>query len=147
MAPRPRRPSRRPFPTTPGDTRLDRITLSDAKPFIDEAVTLGVQQFSFTGGEPFIIRDFINILAYAAHRRPCLVLTNGTDVVHKRIHQIRPLIDSKHPISFRISIDFADEGRHDAGRGRGNFNQALLGLKQLHDLGFHVSVARQMESG
>jgi molybdenum cofactor biosynthesis enzyme MoaA len=133
--------------STPGDTRLDRMTLSDVKPFIDEAVTLGVQQFSFTGGEPFIVRDFINILAYASHRLPCLVLTNGTDVVHKRMHQIRQLIDSKHPISFRISIDFADESRHDAGRGAGNFNQALLGLKSLHDLGFHVSVARQMDPG
>ncbi len=130
--------------STPGDTRLDRITLRDAKPFIDEAVALGVKQFSFTGGEPFIVRDIINILSYASQRLPCLVLTNGTDVVLKRLRQIRRLIDAAHPVSFRVSIDFADENRHDAGRGVGNFRQALLGLKSLHDMGFHVSVARQM---
>ncbi len=131
--------------STPGDTRLDRINLNDAKPFIDEAVTLGVKQFSFTGGEPFIVRDIINILAYASRHRPCLVLTNGTDVLLKRLHQIQQLADSAHPISFRISIDFADENRHDAGRGAGNFKQALVSLKKLHDMGFHVSIARQME--
>ncbi len=132
--------------STPGDTRLDRISLSDAQPFIDEAVALGVKQLSFTGGEPFVVRDFIHILAYASDRLPCLVLTNGTDVVLKRLHQIRELADSPHPISFRVSIDFADEERHDAGRGTGNFKQSLLGLKGLHSLGFHVSVARQMEA-
>jgi len=131
--------------STPGDTRLDRIRFADVQPFIDEAVALGVKQFSFTGGEPFIIRDIIPILDYASRHRPCLVLTNGTDVVLKRMHQIEHLVDSAHPISFRVSIDFAQEARHDAGRGAGNFRQALISLKKLHDLGFHVSVARQME--
>ncbi len=132
--------------STPGDTRLDRISLADAKPFIDEAVTLGVKQFSFTGGEPFIVRDIINILEYASRYLPCLVLTNGTDVVLKRLHQIQNLIGSAHPISFRISIDYADADRHDAGRGAGNFRKALAGLKSLHDMGFGVSVARQMDA-
>ncbi|MDH3977374.1 MAG: radical SAM protein [Gammaproteobacteria bacterium] len=132
--------------STPGDTRLDRISLADAKPFIDEAVTLGVKQFSFTGGEPFIVRDIINILAYAAEHRPCLVLTNGTDAVLKRLHHIKRLVDTKHPIAFRISIDFADEARHDAGRGVGNFKRALKSIWCLNKLGFPVSVARQMEA-
>ena len=131
--------------STPGDTRLDRIKLNDVQPFIDEAVALGVRQFSFTGGEPFIVRDIINILAYASRSLPCLVLTNGTDVILKRLHHIRRLVDSRHPISFRVSIDYADEIRHDAGRGAGNFSKALEGLKALHDMGFGVSVARQME--
>ena len=38
----------------PGDDRLNKIQLSDAKPFIDEALKLGVERFSFTGGEPFV---------------------------------------------------------------------------------------------
>lgn len=128
----------------PGDGRLDRIMLSDAKPLIDEAVALGVEQFSFTGGEPFIVKDFINILRYAAAHRPCLVLTNGTDPVLKRMHQIETLIDTPHPISFRISIDYADEQRHDAGRGAGSFAEAWQGLRELHARGFKVSLARQM---
>jgi MoaA/NifB/PqqE/SkfB family radical SAM enzyme len=130
----------------PGDNRLQRITLEDAQPLMDEAVDLGVEQFSFTGGEPFIVKDFVRILAYAAARKPCLVLTNGTEPVIKRLGQIATLTDTEHPISFRVSIDYIDEARHDAGRGTGSFQQAFSGLRGLHGLGFPVSVARQMEA-
>ena len=75
----------------PGDNRLNRVTLQDVQPFMDEALSLGVKQFSFTGGEPFIVKDFVNILRYASNRRPCLVLTNGTEPVLKRLHQIETL--------------------------------------------------------
>jgi len=129
----------------PGDNRLQRITLADATPLIDEAVTLGVEQFSFTGGEPFIVKDFVNILRYAASRKPCLVLTNGTDPVLKRLHQIETLRDTEQPISFRISIDYPDRDRHDAGRGEGSFDLSWAGMAALQNLGFKVSLARQME--
>jgi MoaA/NifB/PqqE/SkfB family radical SAM enzyme len=89
----------------PGDNRLGRITLAEAKPFIDEAVGLGVEQLSFTGGEPFIVKDFVAILRYASLFKPCLVLTNGTAPVHKRLKQIAPLRAQPHGIAFRVSID------------------------------------------
>jgi sulfatase maturation enzyme AslB (radical SAM superfamily) len=128
----------------PGDNRLQRITLADARPLIDEALTLGVEQFSFTGGEPFIVKDFVNILRYAADRRPCMVLTNGTEPVIKRLHQIATLADAAHPVSFRVSIDYPDEARHEEGRGEGSYALAWSGMKSLHELGFKVSLARQM---
>lgn len=129
----------------PGDGRLDRITLRDARPLIDEAVAIGVEQFSFTGGEPFIVRDFVNILAYASTFRPCLVLTNGTDPVLKRMHQIETLAGQPYPVAFRVSIDYPDEARHDQGRGAGSFEKSWQGLQELAARGFRVSVARQME--
>ena len=91
--------------STPGDTRLDRITLADAQPFIDEAVALGVKQFSFTGGEPFIVTDFVNILRYASALNPCLVLTNGTDPVHKRLRQIETFVARDDPGAAERLID------------------------------------------
>jgi molybdenum cofactor biosynthesis enzyme MoaA len=131
----------------PGDNRLQRMSLLDTRPFMAEAVDLGVRQFSFTGGEPFVVRDFVNILAHAATLRPCLVLTNGTDAVLKRLRQIDRLRNAGHPVSFRVSIDYPDEARHDAGRGAGNFRKALAGMKALHDRGFAVSLACQMQPG
>lgn len=130
----------------PGDNRLQRITLADARPLIDEALTLGVEQFSFTGGEPFIVKDFVNILRYASSHRPCLVLTNGTDPVLKRLHQIEPLRAQPQPVAFRISIDYPDRARHEAGRGPGSFALAWQGLRALHTRGFKVSLARQMDA-
>ncbi|MDH3418305.1 MAG: radical SAM protein [Gammaproteobacteria bacterium] len=129
----------------PGDGRLDRITLKDARPLIDEGVAIGVEQFSFTGGEPFIVKDFVNILAYASTHKPCLVLTNGTDPVLKRLHQIETLAGQPHPVAFRISIDYPDAARHDTGRGAGSFEKSWQGLQELAARGFKVSVARQMD--
>lgn len=131
----------------PGDGRLGRITLAEAKPFIDEAVALGVEQLSFTGGEPFIVKDFVNILRYASQFKPCLVLTNGTAPVLKRLREIAVLREQPRPIAFRISIDYPDRHRHDAGRGAGAFEQSWAALTKLHALGFKVSIARQMEKG
>ncbi len=131
----------------PGDDRLQRITLADVRPLIDAAVKMNVRQFSFTGGEPFVVKDMVAILEYAASFRPCLVLTNGTAPVVRRLTQIRKLAGTAHPIAFRISIDSPDEARHDAGRGAGNFRLALQGLRALHKAGFGVSLARQMQPG
>ena len=131
----------------PGDGRLQRISLEDARPWMDEAVSLGVEQFSFTGGEPFIVKDIVRILRYALKLNPCLVLTNGTDPVLQRLPAIESLAQLPHSLSFRVSIDYADEGRHDAGRGAGSYRKAWQGLEELHWRGFKVSVARQREAG
>lgn len=131
----------------PGDARLGRITLADAKPFIDEAVALGVEQLSFTGGEPFVVKEFVSILRYASNARPCLVLTNGTDALLKRLRQVASLREQPHPIAFRVSIDYPNRERHETGRGAGTFAQSWQALEQLHALGFRVSIARQMDQG
>ncbi len=131
----------------PGDDRLNRITFEDAKPFIDEALKLGVEQFSFTGGEPFVVKDFIRILDYALNYRPCLVLTNGTEPLIRRMDEIRPLKYKSNELSFRVSIDYPDPHKHDAGRGKGNFRKSLRSLALLHEAGFGISVARQETPG
>jgi len=132
--------------SSPGDTRLDRMTLADVTPLMQEAIELGVEQFSFTGGEPFIVKDFVNILNHASNLRPCLVLTNGTEPLLKRLKNIAPIKNNLHPVSFRISIDWPDRQRHDQGRGPGTFDQSLEAITRLQQLGFGVSLARQMES-
>ncbi len=130
----------------PGDNRLDRMALTDVIPLMHEALELGAEQFSFTGGEPFIVKDFVNILNHASGLRPCLVLTNGTEPLLKRLEQLEPLLRNPYPISFRISIDWPDRQRHDKGRGAGTFDQSLEAITKLQKLGFRVSLARQIET-
>lgn len=131
----------------PGDNRIQALTLKDVHPFIREAVDLGVEQFSFTGGEPFVIPEFIDILRLALTHKPCLVLTNGTEPLFNSLQEVQELKALPHPLRFRVSIDYPDEKRHDAGRGRGNFRRALDMMRTLIEEGFAVSVARQRESG
>ncbi len=127
----------------PGDQRLEMVTFEDVRPFIDEAVELGVEQFSFTGGEPFVTRDILPILDYALDHRSCLVLTNGTLQAH--LCELFPMSGKPNKLSFRISLDFPDIGKHNALRGEGMFEVALETLSELYSAGFHVSVARRRE--
>ena len=129
----------------PGDDRLNKIMLEDVKPCVDEALELGVERFSFTGGEPFVIKDMVDILDYCLERRSCLVLTNATQPLNARLKDIEPLLNKSHDLSFRISFDYPDAARHDDGRGKGMFDLALETVGRLHALGFSVSIARQRE--
>ncbi|MCH9639124.1 MAG: radical SAM protein [Betaproteobacteria bacterium] len=128
----------------PGDDRLQLMRFDDVKPYIDEALTLGVKQFSFTGGEPFINKDMVRILDYALTHRPCLVLTNATEPLIKRLHQIETLRKCTHRLHFRVSLDHFEASQHDLGRGEGMFAMALQGLRALYDMGFTLSVANQV---
>jgi pyruvate-formate lyase-activating enzyme len=128
----------------PGDRRLEWITPRDARRFIDEALELGVEKFSFTGGEPFVNPYFVDILDYALEFKPCLVLTNATGPLRSRFPRIAPLNAKPHPLHFRASLDHPDPQKHDRGRGAGNFDQVLDTLGRLHREGFGVSIARRM---
>jgi MoaA/NifB/PqqE/SkfB family radical SAM enzyme len=115
-------------------------------PFVDEAAELGVERFSFTGGEPFVARQFPAILDYALNYAGALVLTNGTRPLLQRLKEIAPLAAKRHRASFRISIDYVDRERHEAGRGPDTFDLSFESLRRLIDLGFNVSVARQQDT-
>lgn len=130
----------------PKANRIEAMTFEEARLFMDEALRLGVEQFSFTGGEPFVNDDMVKILDYALDHKPCLVLTNGTLPLKKRFDEVAPLVNKPHSLKFRISLDFPDPKRHDEARGKGNFAMALKSLKVLFDTGFQVSVARHREA-
>ena len=114
-------------PATAGSTALRSRMRSRSS---TRRVAIGVEQFSFTGGEPFIVKGFVDILKYASRFRPCLVLTNGTDAVLKRLRQIAELRSQPHPVAFRVSIDYADRARHDSGRGAGSFDKSWSALER-----------------
>ncbi len=125
----------------PGDKRLQAPQLKDVLPFLEEAKALGVQKIGFTGGEPFVNKDFIDILDASLDIAPCLVLTNGTQPLHKALPRLATFRQSVYPLSFRISLDSPISQIHDSQRGQGSFVNAFKGLVQLHSLGFNVSVA------
>ena len=96
---------------------------------IDEALELGVEEFSFTGGEPFVNPHFMDIMDCALEHRPCFVLTNGTEPLLNRMAKIITLKEKPNPLAFRVSLDHPDPVKHDESRGKGNFRMALRTLK------------------
>ncbi|MEY2853858.1 MAG: hypothetical protein RL030_990 [Pseudomonadota bacterium] len=133
--------------SSPADTRLPALTLAQVAPFLDEAAAQGVGEFAFTGGEPLILREILPVLKHALRLRPVLVLTNGMAPFIRKSHLLAELRQMPHALRFRISIDWPDEARHDAGRGPKSFRKALEGLRLLHSAGFAVGITRQCEVG
>ena len=127
----------------PGNDRVEPISLEDIKSFVAEAQQLGIKRLAFTGGEPFINDQMVDILDYSLERMPCLVLTNGTKPLRDKIKAVRLLNNKPHPCRFRVSLDYPDPDQHDANRGAGNFMLALDSLSVLHHYGFEVSIARR----
>ncbi len=125
--------------------RIITTSLADIKHLIDEALDLGVKQFSFTGGEPFMNKNFIEILDYCLTYKPCLVLTNATKPLTAALDALQSFTQKTHALSFRVSIDFPNEALHDKNRGVGNFVLALNNCAKLHTLGFSVSIAAQAQ--
>ena len=64
---------------SPARTPRDRgLSVETVRRIVDEAVALGFQRLFFTGGEPFILDDIYEMLAYAAARAETIVLTNAS---------------------------------------------------------------------
>ncbi len=128
----------------PGDARIEAPTLAELAPLLTEAAARGVTRFAFTGGEPLILKGIREILLHALSLKPVLVLTNGTAPLIRRSHLLAELAAASSELSFRVSIDYPDEARHDAGRGLKNFRKALEGLRLLHAAGFTVGITRMI---
>src|SRR5438128_2017106 len=54
------------------------LDLDTVRRYLEESIRLGVKEYYFTGGEPFLNRDMVPILELTLQYGPATVLTNGT---------------------------------------------------------------------
>ncbi|MCM8794208.1 MAG: methyltransferase domain-containing protein [Candidatus Omnitrophica bacterium] len=107
---------------------------------VDEGVSLGVDRFYFTGGEPFMRKDIIELIRHVTETRGCelIILTNATLLKGEKADQVRIL--NRQKLRFQVSIDGATPETNDPIRGKGSFQAAVDGLRFLTSLGFPTSV-------
>src|SRR5713226_8426963 len=65
------------------------LDLPSVRRALDESVRLGVKEYYFTGGEPFLNRDMVPILELTLHYGPATVLTNGTVFKDEWLERLR----------------------------------------------------------
>lgn len=105
--------------------------------YLDQAAALGVKEIYFTGGEPFLHRDFLSILERTLARFPASVLTNGLPINDRRADRLKQIASaSRYSLEMRISLDSYDEEENDQVRGRGTYRRILAAYKRLYDRGF-----------
>jgi MoaA/NifB/PqqE/SkfB family radical SAM enzyme len=129
----------------PTNRRHAMMSRADTRPYLDEAVALGVRDFYFTGGEPFLNKELLPILEDALAIAPSTVLTNATLIDAAHAANLRRLEQaSRYSLEMRVSLDGLDPASNDALRGEGSFAEALAGLRELSRAGFDpiVTVAQ-----
>jgi AdoMet-dependent heme synthase len=114
------------------------MTRAQVRPYLDEAASLGVNDFYFTGGEPFLNRELSEILEDTLRIGPATVLTNATLITKARADELERLeAQSRYSLEMRVSVDGLTPETNDPIRGEGSFEAALLGLRELARVGFH----------
>lgn len=113
------------------------MSFDQVLPYLEEAVRLGVKEFYFTGGEPFINPDLPRILEATLRIGPATILTNATLFSTELVKELALMRDaSTYSLELRVSIDGFSSETNDPIRGPGTFKRAMRGLKLLLDGGF-----------
>lgn len=115
----------------------DELTLSDSKRFIDDLKTFNVPALLFSGGEPLMKKDILNILNYANKKNIRSTLsTNGT-LLDKDICRFLKKINLGY---VGISLDGIGTS-HDEFRGvKGAFDSSLKGIRNCMEVNQKVGL-------
>jgi molybdenum cofactor biosynthesis enzyme MoaA len=106
--------------------------------YLVESESLGVREFYFTGGEPFLNPELLPILRSALRRGPATVLTNGTLITARRAAELKALSDaSAYSLDVRLSLDGLDAAANDRIRGAGTFARILEAVANLAAAGLN----------
>jgi len=106
---------------------------------VDEAVALGFDHVFFTGGEPFILNDIYEMLAYASAQVRTTVLTNAMILRGQRLERLKTIANDN--LIVQVSLDGGEPEHHDYYRGKGSWAKAVEGIKLLQEAGFRVRLS------
>jgi MoaA/NifB/PqqE/SkfB family radical SAM enzyme len=115
------------------------LGLANVKRLVDEAVELGFSDVFFTGGEPFILNEMYDMLAYSSARVRTTVLTNGMLLRGRRLDKLCE-IDNDN-LNLQVSLDGGRPEHNDAYRGKGSWAKTVDSIKRLQARGFRVRLS------
>ena len=114
------------------------MPLDQVRRYLEEAARLGVREYYFTGGEPFLNPDMEAILEATLAVGPATVLTNGLLLDPARCARLREMERrSDYSLDLRVSLDGYDAATNDPIRGEGTFERILRGVRNLAEAGLN----------
>ncbi len=114
------------------------IGFANVRRLVDEAAALGFDHVYFTGGEPFLLNDIYDMLAYSSERVKTTVLTNAMLLRGVRLDQLGAIASDN--LIVQVSLDGGRAEDHDAYRGAGTWAKTVEGIRHLQERGFRVRI-------
>lgn len=122
---------------SPHNDSFGYLSLAEVERRLEESVPLGVKEYYFTGGEPFLNRDIVPILKSTLKYGPATVLTNATVLKPQWLEELREAErETVYSLEFRVSIDGPTAKINDPIRGEQTFERAMYGVRLLVKHGF-----------
>lgn len=112
----------------------DDLTTEQVKKIIDKSIGLGCSDIGFSGGEPFMRKDILELLEYSK-KYPIHILTNGLLLDKEMIKKLNSIEDLV--IEFRISLDGLE--KHKILRNV-DYKKVLNNVKALLDNDYVVTI-------
>lgn len=133
--------------SSPSNDALVYITAAEVEDYLDQISRRGwpVREIAFTGGEPFMNPQMIDMARAALTRgHDVLILTNAMRPMMRKpvragLQDLRDAFGDK--LTLRVSVDHHSPDLHDRERGAGSFAKTLEGMKWLNENGFRMTVA------
>ncbi|KAB7615620.1 radical SAM protein [Amylibacter sp. SFDW26] len=133
--------------SSPKNDALVYITTAEVEEYLDqiEERKWATTEIAFTGGEPFMNPDMIDMMRVSLERGyEVLVLTNAMlpmmrKTVKAGLLELQAQYGDK--ITMRISLDHFKAELHDEERGKGSYAVTIKGMQWLRDNGFTMAVA------
>lgn len=137
--------------STPRNDRLVFLSVAEVETYLDEVeqLNLGVDEIGFTGGEPFMNPDMIDILEASLDRgRHVLVLTNAMRPMMKCAEDLLTLRERyEDKLVLRVSVDHFRRDLHEQERGARSWVSMMDGLRWLAEHDFNTRLAGRLRWG
>jgi len=114
------------------------LSTAEIKQLIKELKKMGVFWLGFTGGEPLLNKDIVEILKSVGDNCAIKLFTTGSNLTK----QLAAELKKAGLLYASISLDHWEEEKHDLVRGyKGAFQIALRAIDIFKSIGVHVSVS------
>ena len=115
------------------------LGLNTVQKLVNEAASMGFTEVFFTGGEPFMLDDIFDMLAYAQTKLNTTVLSNAMLLHGSRLDRLCAVAGPR--LKVQVSLDGGHPEHHDAYRGAGTWAKTVAGIRNLLGRGLRVSLS------
>ena len=118
--------------SSPTNHTHEFMSLEEVETYLLEGAALGVKEYYFTGGEPFLNPEMEAILERTLDFGPATVLTNGLLLAPDRCRRLAAIARrARYSLDLRVSMDGYSAESNDPIRGEGTFERILEGVTNL----------------
>lgn len=113
------------------------LSLGDWTRILEGMIAHGLRAILFSGGEPFLHKQFLDLVRWSADRVIVEIKTNGSHVTR----EVASSLVSLNLKGIHISVDSHTDEYHDSVRGRGSHSAAITAVRALVAAGVPVQLS------